>query len=219
MKIIGRLIKLKIIVICSPKLHNTSGKLEITNFKLLFLSYPIVTLLDIGVKFVRNHRMNSWVMARKLVRSQWPWPLTFGHQLLISPFLSHSGHLYQPWRNSLNAFLSYGVHKNRRHGVRVQMNIYIQIEELQVTGSWDITFSRMAQTDNPKRQRTLFVVAVLADLSMSVHHGRKITPLWLYLRFLPFFFFFYTKFFLGGMGTFVIQCTDCKAYWDSVLCD
>lgn len=77
----------------------------------------------------------------------------------------------------------------------------------------------MEQTDNLKRQRTLFVVAVLADLSMSVHHGRKITPLWLYLRFLPFFFFFYTKFFLGGMGTFVIQCTDCKAHWDSVLCD
>lgn len=216
MEIIGRLIKLKIIVICSPKLQNTTGKLEITNFKLLFLSYPIVILLDIGVKCVWNHHMNSWIMARKWVRSQWPWLLTFGHQLLISPFLSHGGYLYQPWRNSLNAFLSY-AYKNRRHVVRVQMSMYIQFEELPETGSWDITFSRMAQTNNPKRQCTLFVVIVLVDLSMSVHHGRKITPLWLYLCFLP-FFFFSPQSYSWGNGDFC-HCTDCKAYGDSVMCD
>ncbi len=46
------------------------------------------------------------------VRSQWPWPLTFDHQNLISSSLSPSGCLWQIWRNSLKALLRYYVHEN-----------------------------------------------------------------------------------------------------------
>ena len=64
---------------------------------------------------------------------------------------------------------------------------------------------------------------------MSVHPGRGIPPLWLFLRFPPSFFtplfkvFFshYGKFFITrieGLKTQdVIHCTDCKAHWGNVI--
>ena len=52
-------------------------------------------------------------MAKNVfARSQWPWPLTFGHQNLVASSLSPGGHVYQIRRNSVKAFLRYCVHKN-----------------------------------------------------------------------------------------------------------
>ena len=61
---------------------------------------------------------------------------------------------------------------------------------------------------------------------MSVHPGRGIPPLWLFLRFLPLFFFtllkgsFFQVFFtrIEGLRTEdVVHCTKCKAHWGNVI--
>lgn len=45
-----------------------------------------------------------------------PWPLTYGHQNLISVSFTPSGHLFQIWRNSLLVFLIGFIHKNGMYG-------------------------------------------------------------------------------------------------------